>query len=65
LPGAQHEDFGGEGFEVGGVGTNHCEFVVCDGEEERLIECSIDDTKKVGLAGMYWDNGGVCMKPKG
>lgn len=44
LAGSEHKDFGGEWFEVRGVGADHREFVVCDGEEERLIECSIDHT---------------------
>ena len=60
LAGAEHEDGGGEGLEVGGVGADHRELVVGDGQEEGLVECGVDDSEEVGLAGIYWDNGGFC-----
>lgn len=59
LAGAQHEDFGGEGFQVRCVGANHCEFVVCHREEEGLVQCSVYHTKEVRFARVYWDDGRV------
>jgi len=39
---SQHDDVGGEGFKVGGIGTNHCELVVGHCEEQGLVQCCID-----------------------
>lgn len=60
LAGAEHQHGGGEGLHVGGIGADHRELVVGDPEEKRLIECSVDDSEKIGFAGVYRNNGGAC-----
>ena len=61
LTGAQHEDFGGEGFDVGGVGAHHRHLMVGDGEEKGLVQGGVHHAEEVGLAGVYWNNDCLCI----
>lgn len=61
LPWSEHEDGGGERLQVGGVGADHREFVVRNGEEKGLIQCGVDHSEKIGLAGVYRNDGGLCI----
>lgn len=52
---------GGEGLRVGGLSRDDGHGVAGDGEEELRIECSVDYTGEVRLAGVDWDDCSACL----
>ena len=52
---------GFEGLYIYCIGFNHSECVVCNAEKKFIVECSIDQTEKIGFPRLHLEFECICM----